>query len=100
MTTEKDTRLRKETFGVSVFRYLLMFVVVVFLLPASPNCDPRCKGAQGICQADGRCFCWWGWTGPNATYITSGADKNRIRVREYGTIQLLQNYYASCSTST
>ena len=44
------------------------------------QCDPVCKGGQGTCQSNGRCFCWWGWTGPNATYITSGKDKNRILV--------------------
>ncbi|KAJ7386400.1 hypothetical protein OS493_008524 [Desmophyllum pertusum] len=42
-------------------------------------CDPKCKGGQGVCQSDGRCFCWWGWTGPNAVYITTGVYKNRIK---------------------
>ena len=44
-------------------------------------CDPQCAGGgQGTCRSDGRCFCWWGWTGPNAVYITSGLNKNRIVV--------------------
>ncbi|KAK3755610.1 hypothetical protein QZH41_017602, partial [Actinostola sp. cb2023] len=39
------------------------------------HCDPRCdKFGQGQCQSDGRCLCWWGWTGPNATYVTTGID--------------------------
>ncbi|KAL9951117.1 hypothetical protein ACROYT_G043721 [Oculina patagonica] len=44
----------------------------------SVPCDPRCQGGQGTCQSNGRCFCWWGWTGPNAVYIMSGVNKNRI----------------------
>ena len=47
------------------------------------KCDPRCeKFGQGKCLPDGQCLCWWGWTGPNATYITSGSLKNRIVVRQ------------------
>ena len=30
------------------------------------------------CQTNGRCLCWWGWTGDNAVYIDGGAHNNRI----------------------
>ncbi|EDO38234.1 predicted protein, partial [Nematostella vectensis] len=43
------------------------------------QCDPRCtRFGQGTCRPDGLCLCWWGWTGPNATYITTGSLTNRI----------------------
>ena len=32
----------------------------------------------GICQKDGRCLCWWGWTGPNGVYIDGGPQNNLI----------------------
>ena len=32
----------------------------------------------GICQKDGRCLCWWGWTGPNGVYIDGGPRNNLI----------------------
>ena len=43
------------------------------------QCDPRCTKipGQGTCLSDGQCLCWWGWTGPSSTYITSGVLKNR-----------------------
>ena len=62
------------------------FVTIFFLAVLAVQCDPKCKGAQGICQSNGRCFCWWGWTGPNAAYIMSGKNKNRILV-------LMTNYF-------
>lgn len=35
---------------------------------------------RGICLSDGRCLCWWGWTGPNACYVEDGTYRNRIIV--------------------
>lgn len=48
--------------------------------PPTVSCDPKCTATpgQGTCQSDGKCLCWWGWTGPNAEYILSGTLKNRI----------------------
>eukprot|EP00118_Oscarella_pearsei_P022932 m.269252 g.269252 ORF g.269252 m.269252 type:complete len:104 (+) comp40534_c1_seq41:1575-1886(+) len=46
-------------------------------------CNPRCGAgvywAAGKCQSDGRCLCWWGWTGPNGQYIVSGQNHHRIK---------------------
>ena len=54
----------------------------VISAPPSASCDPKCTATpgQGTCQSDGKCLCWWGWTGPNAQYILSGTLKNRIMV--------------------
>ena len=55
---------------------------LLFSAYAAVQCDPRCTKipGQGTCLSDGQCLCWWGWTGPNGTYITSGVLKNRIVV--------------------
>ncbi|CAB4027859.1 multiple epidermal growth factor-like domains 11, partial [Paramuricea clavata] len=49
--------------------------------PTKP-CDPKCGNppyhGRGICLSDGRCLCWWGWTGPNACYVEDGTYRNRI----------------------
>jgi len=46
------------------------------------QCHPRCGylfwHVAGQCQPDGRCLCWWGWTGPNARYVDGGPLHNRI----------------------
>lgn len=46
------------------------------------ECHPRCGylfwHVAGQCQSDGRCLCWWGWTGENAQYINGGPLNNRI----------------------
>jgi len=62
---------------------------------SAASCDPKCSGGQGTCQSDGRCFCWWGWTGPNATYIISGANKNRILVSEVAVVFCLFWFYVN-----
>lgn len=47
------------------------------LCTKSDNCHPRCA-ITGTCQADGRCLCWWGLTGPNSAYVDGGSNHNRI----------------------
>ncbi|XP_046840335.1 tenascin-like isoform X2 [Xenia sp. Carnegie-2017] len=51
------------------------------LEPKNP-CDPKCGNqpyfGRGVCLSNGRCLCWWGWTGPNACYVESGEYRNRI----------------------
>ena len=46
------------------------------------NCHIFCGRSvwwnAGICQEDGRCLCWWGWTGPNGVYIDGGPRNNLI----------------------
>ncbi|XP_062520130.1 multiple epidermal growth factor-like domains protein 10 isoform X2 [Corticium candelabrum] len=45
-------------------------------------CNSRCGTgiyhAAGSCQSNGRCLCWWGFTGPNAVYIVNGNLHHRI----------------------
>ena len=38
--------------------------------------------SAGKCLSNGRCLCWWGWTGSGACYVDGGAYKNRIIVSE------------------
>lgn len=84
---EKGTSLYEHPFNTHTFTVLVSmwrrfnWIFILFTSPAAA-CDPKCKGGQGICQSNGRCFCWWGWTGPHATYIMSGPNKNRILVRQ------------------
>ena len=74
----KDARQR----GMKNFQ-LLIKMSKMFLSIEAASCDPRCTSGQGACQSDGRCLCWWGWTGPNAVYLVSGSFKNRILVRVF-----------------
>lgn len=63
-------------------------------------CDPKCeKFGQGKCQSDGSCLCWWGWTGPNATYITTGNLTNRIKVAVFDSFSFRLNQITSLCTS-
>ena len=63
-------------------RFTLWILQTVFSKPLTAPCDPLCEAIgfhdTGICQIDGRCLCWWGWTGPNAVYINEGVYTNRI----------------------
>ena len=36
--------------------------------------------SAGKCLSNGRCLCWWGWTGSGACYVDGGAYNNRIIV--------------------
>ena len=36
--------------------------------------------STGKCLSNGRCLCWWGWTGSGACYVDGGAYNNRIIV--------------------
>ena len=36
--------------------------------------------STGKCLSNGRCLCWWGWTGSGACYVYGGAYNNRIIV--------------------
>ena len=36
--------------------------------------------SAGKCLSNGRCLCWWGWTGSGACYVDGGAYNNRITV--------------------
>ena len=64
------------------FFITISYVAAVFGRHLSSSCNKLCGTgvfhAAGICQENGRCLCWWGWTGPNAVYIDEGALKNRI----------------------
>ena len=57
-------------------------VYVIFLVKCDPKCGTGVYAHAGTCQENGRCLCFWGWTGPNAKYTTD----NKILV---GTIVLL-----------
>ena len=36
--------------------------------------------SAGKCLSNGRCLCWWGWTGSGACYVDGGVYNNRIIV--------------------
>ena len=36
--------------------------------------------SAGKCLSNGRCLCWWGWTGSGACYVYGGTYNNRIIV--------------------
>lgn len=38
--------------------------------------------SAGKCLSNGRCLCWWGWTGSGACYVDGGAYNNRIIVSD------------------
>ena len=67
-----------------LIKYLIVisYVVAVFGQRRPLICNELCGTgifhATGICQVNGRCLCWWGWTGPNAAYIDKGEFENRI----------------------
>ena len=71
---------------VKIILLILPLLGLSLTKPISGNrnsvCNPLCGSgvfhAAGICQDNGRCLCWWGWTGPNGIYINGGPLNNRI----------------------
>ena len=43
-----------------------------------PNCEQPSTPGTGVCRPDGRCDCWWGWTGPGAQWNSTNVDSNGI----------------------
>ena len=75
----------------------LCIVQTVFTRPLpNSHCNPLCGGIGfhniGVCQTDGRCLCWWGWTGPNSNYINQGVNRNRI-LADHCTEQCFHNHF-------
>ena len=71
------------------FIIALSFIIKVSGTSLNNTCHPLCGAsifhAAGACQQNGRCLCWWGWTGENAVFIKDGQNKNRI-MADYCTI--------------
>ncbi|XP_065642860.1 integumentary mucin C.1 [Hydra vulgaris] len=74
----------------SIFKYNLKILLIVTTLqsfvvyedclplsnvPCSYMCGYSVYHDAGKCQQDGRCYCWWGWTGPNAEYESETSNR-------------------------
>lgn len=68
-------------------RQLMIFAIGILVLThdvsvsASTACGDKCGTPHGTgsCQSDGKCLCWYGWTGPSASFVKSGSNKGKVK---------------------
>merc|ERR1712189_156422 len=80
MWTESKTEAYHTQAKMTSFHLLVLLAACVLVHETSAlavnGCHKRCgtPHGTGVCQKDGQCLCWWGWTRPNSKYLPS----NRI----------------------
>eukprot|EP00794_Sanderia_malayensis_P017308 gene17308-19041_t len=69
-------------------RYSAVSIILLITIGAfakahtlTTGCHEYCGKTQGTgtCESSDRCLCWWGFTGPNSTYVKAGSKKGRIQ---------------------
>ncbi|XP_057301336.1 integumentary mucin C.1-like [Hydractinia symbiolongicarpus] len=53
--------------------------------PCHKSCGWLANEMGGACMSDGRCLCWYGWTGPNSAYIDEQGKRHNRIVADYCT---------------
>lgn len=78
--------------------YILCFLSIVLLILFYTVC--LLLGVyHGECLRNGRCLCWWGWTGPHSCFVDGGNYNNRIIVGYCSYCYLTPHIYSLCHLS-